>query len=226
MKHILLAENDKSLSQTLYTLLHQKGFSVSCVSDLESAYEVMDSKACDLIIIDRLLDDGDGIELVSYAREVSSYSHLLCLSQLDSGKEKIHGLAKGADDYLAKPFDTEELMLRVERLLAKQKLKNDRELVVGAVHLFPETGQVLTPQGKVQLRRRESQLLSCLFRYQNRTLSRDNLIDMVWKGTSSIPSYTTLDVYIRRIRVALGASKDIIQTVRGFGYKATASEVN
>jgi DNA-binding response OmpR family regulator len=220
MKHILLAENDTSLRQTLYGLLQRKGFAVSCVADLASAYEVIDKKPCDLIIIDRILDDGDGIELVSYAREVSEYSHLLCLSKLYTGKDKIQGLSQGADDYLAKPFETEELMLRVERLLSKHKVKNDQELMVGDVHLFPETGSVKTPYGEVQLRRREAQLLACLFRYQNRVLSRDNLIEMVWKGTSEIPSYTTLDVYIRRLRVALGKSKSVIKTVRGFGYKA------
>jgi two-component system phosphate regulon response regulator PhoB len=222
MKHILLAENDTSLSQTLYSLLHKRGFAVSCVSDLASAYEVLDRKACDLLIVDRMLDDGDGLDLISYLKEVSSYSHLLCLSQLSSAQEKIKGLAKGADDYLAKPFDTEELLLRVDRLMGKQKLKNEAELVVGEVHLFPETGVLITPSITSQLRRREAQLLSCLFRYQNRTLSRDNLIEMVWKGTSEIPTYTTLDVYIRRIRIALGASKHVIKTMRGFGYKASA----
>jgi two-component system, OmpR family, response regulator len=218
MKRILLAENEAPLAHTLSQLLVSKGLQVTQVRTLQRALKYLDQHQYDLVIVDRILDDGDGLELVEYTNQSSFSTRTLCLSQLNQTEDRIKGLDSGADEYIGKPFSGTELMLRVNNLLSKQKIIDTQVMTVGPLKLYTESGVLLVRQRQVLLRKRESEILTCLIKYRNQVISRDTIIDHVWYGDADIPTYTTLDVYIRRIRVMLRRYRYLIKTVRGFGY--------
>jgi len=222
MKQLLLIENDRGLAQSLSDLLGRKGYSVNVADKLARAYDLLESQRYDLIIVDRLLDDGDGKEIVDYVKDTSSFTHIICLSQMNQVEDRVSLLREGADDYLGKPFSATELLLRIESLLRKQTVMSQDVLECGPIQLFPQTGQIVFPDHTKTLRRRESQILACLLRYKNQVISRDRITEYVWQGNNELPTYTTIDVYIRRLRVILGEYHSLIQTVRGFGYKISS----
>ena len=146
------------------------------------------------------------------------------MSRLSEVADKVKTLQQGADDYLAKPFSSQELLIRIQRLLEKEKVLPQDYYSVGEVKLYPETGQLLLRDKKITLRKRESQVLACLLKKPKQVVTRAMLIDQIWRGQDDIPCYSTLDVYVRRIRMVLGQKFNVIKTVRGFGYMAAGSE--
>jgi len=220
MKNILIVENNKILAQTLSSNLKSIGYFTQICSSVESAINELESYSYDLVILDRVLDDGDGIEVAEFINDFSYQVKVLMLSELSNTKQRIKGLENGADDYIAKPFSLTELNIKVKKLLNTQKIKEVEKLTLGTLSLLPETGE-LSINGKTQLiRKKESQLLCCLMRHKNQVISRNKIIDIVWSGSYELPTQSTLDVYVRRLRIRLGKYKSYIKTVRGFGYMA------
>lgn len=225
MARVLLVENDSLLAATLKKLLERESYQVLHATTLARAHQLLEQEGFDGVIVDRVLDDGDGFELVELIAEVSPSTRFLFLSQKGSVEERVRGLRAGADEYLAKPFSLEELRLKLQKLFLYQKKPTVSYLEFDGVKLYPETGQLRLRDGyQRQLRRREAQILSCLFRYQGSIVSRQMMIDEVWKTQTAIPTSETLDVYIRRLRMALGSQSGIIKTVRGFGYSLADGE--
>lgn len=220
MKQILIVENDTVLATTLSDHLKRKDFHcVTCDSVQKAIYE-LENFSYDLIILDRILTDGDGIEVAEFIADFSYQTKVLILSELANHTERVKGLEKGADDYLAKPFSLTELTLKVNKLLHTHKIKTIEKLTLGNISITPETGELYL-NGKIkQIRKKEIQLLACLIRHKNQVVSREKIIDIVWSGSYDLPTQSTLDVYIRRLRITLGKSKTLIKTVRGFGYMA------
>jgi len=220
MKNILIVENNNVLAKTLSEHLKNKGYFITITPSVEKAINEIEEYPYDLIILDRILDDGDGIEVAEFVRDFSYQIKVLMLSELCNVKERIKGLENGADDYLAKPFSLSELSIKIKKLLCTQKILDIEKLSLGKIAITPETGE-LSINGKIVLiRKKEAQLLTCLIRHKNQVISRNKIIDIVWSGNYELPTQSTLDVYIRRIRVKLGKYKSYIKTVRGFGYMA------
>ncbi len=186
---------------------------------VEQAYSILEKENIDLALLDRVLDDGDGIEIVSYLNDISFHTRTILLSQLGETEQRILGLSKGADDYLPKPFSLTELSLKVEKLLSKEKINTSGNLRAGELVLQTATGEALVNNKPVQLRRRENQILSYLVKRKNQTVSREQMIDAIWGTSLEIPTYSTIDAYIRKIRVKLGPASCQLKTVRGFGYR-------
>lgn len=224
MHNILIVENDKDLSKYISNYFSNKNLNCQVCTTVEHACNYLEEKECDLVIIDRVLDDGDGIEVVEFINDYNFKTRIIMLSQKSKTDEIIHGLESGADDYLAKPFSISELSLRVDNLLAKYKTKRSETLSVGKVTIYPKTGEIIIDNLSSTMRKKEIQILACLFKHKNHVVSRNMIINDVWSGGQEIPTYTTLDVYIRRIRIFLGKQKDLIKTVRGFGYMAFSKE--
>lgn len=216
---LLLVENDPKLNTALEKVFINKGFAVTAVYSLQQAYRAVDSDSFSLAVIDRILGDGDGLDLVEYLHESSFQTKTLVLTEKSEVKHRIEGLEKGADDYLGKPFSQIELTLRLRALINKQKLKQHQWLQTKQAKLYFETGLVVTDLGSVRLRKKEASILACLFRYQNRVVSRSLLIEEVWRGEDTIPLVGTVDVYIRRLRQRLNNLGVKINTIRGFGYR-------
>lgn len=224
MQKILLVENNKTLSEMIVLYLKNKNYEPSVCRSVESACLLLEEKDFDLIILDRVLDDGDGTEVLEFIHDFNFNTRVIILSQKYKAEDKINGFEKGADDYLAKPFSMSELLLRVKSLLSKQKVKISNSLSAGSITIFPKTGEIIINKVTSTMRKKEIQILACLFKHKNHVVSRNMIINEVWTGGMEIPTHTTLDVYIRRIRIFLGTQKDLIKTVRGFGYMASTVE--
>lgn len=220
MPNILIVENDTTLAETVATHLKNKNYFCTLVTTVSDAISELENFSYDLILLDRILSDGDGIEVAEFVSDFSFQTKILMLSELGQVIERIKGLENGADDYLPKPFSLTELTLKVEKLLLSHKLKPQELLQLGKISVSPESGEVTIHGTKKILRKKEVQLLTCLIRHKNQVVSRKKIIDTVWSGGYDLPTESTLDVYIRRIRVQLGKYKSQIKTVRGFGYMA------
>lgn len=220
MKHILIVENNIVLADTLSEHLRNKNYFCSICSTVDSAIAELEKFSYDLIILDRILDDGDGIEVAEFISDFSYQTKVLILSDLSAVNKRIEGLEKGADEYLAKPFSLTELTLKINKLLHTQKIKTIETLSLGKISIIPETGELLLESKKILVRKKEIKLLACLIRHKNQVVSREKIIDLVWENSYDLPTQSTLDVYVRRLRITLGKYKSYIKTVRGFGYMA------
>lgn len=218
MHKILVVENDENLLKTLSNLFSQKNHICYAVTNIKDAIEILNKEKIDLIVVDRVLDDGDGIDLIKHVNENHYQTKILVLSNKGSVREKIWGLESGADDYLPKPFSYSELTLRVNSLLAKEKLENNHWIKIGGISISQAGGEIKIGEKRKVMRKREFEILKCLAQHKNQVVNKDKIINSVWQLDGFLPTYTTLDVYIRRIRVALENQKDIIKTVRGYGY--------
>ena len=224
MKHILLLENDQTLAQLIVKHLQAKNYFVQHVARISSAIKELENFSYDLVILDRVVDDGDGIEVAEFITDFSYQTKVIILSELNKTHERVAGLEKGADDYLCKPFSLTELSIKIQKLLQTQKIKSAEELTLANLKILAESGEVIMGTTPYQRRKKEIQLLSCLVRHKNQVVSREKIIDIVWSGSYEVPTQSTLDVYVRRLRVKLGKYKDLIKTVRGFGYMALELE--
>lgn len=226
-KHVLIVENDQLLQQILLQAL-QPLYACSVSSSLRQGFDLLETRGFDLVVLDRVLDDGDGLELISYLQEFAYPTHVLIISMLKNWQEKVHGLRLGADDYLPKPFAIPELLVRVEHLLHQQKLSPSSCISAGRYHLYTTEGRVEFDRNQIQLRKKESRILACLLLHKNQTVSRARIIQYAWPTYDTAPQFDTLEVYVRRLRVKLREMGTHIKTVRGFGYRfdePTAAQV-
>lgn len=217
MKKILLIEDDPGLSTIIKNVL-SKDYKVTYCSTLEETYQAVDTTIFDVALIDRMLPDGDALEIIKHLNQTNFQTKIIAISQLYQSVEKIKGLESGADDYLPKPFSLAELKLKVKKTLQYEKRRQSDYFSTGQLQFFPDSGEIRMGAVTGKLRKKESDILACLFRYKNRVVSRNLLVDEVWANHDSIPTQTTLDVYIRRIRILLKEYGSLIITKRGFGY--------
>lgn len=186
---------------------------------LSNAYSRLSKQHYDLLIIDRQLPDGDGLEIVEHLHGSNLDTPILMLTELNAAKERVRGLREGADDYLGKPFSLDELLLRAEKLVKKIRKTDFSCGQLGRIQLFGESGVVRIGLKKIELRKREFKIFAFLVRHKNMVVTRQMLIENLWPE-NDIPTYKTLDVYVRRIRLKLGSDRWAIKTIRGYGYMA------
>ncbi|NCS97751.1 MAG: response regulator transcription factor [Candidatus Pacebacteria bacterium] len=217
--HVLVVENDPLLSQSLKNHCEYKGISANFTSQISTAIELLEKEKFSVVVVDRVLDDGDGLELVEYLRDIAPQIKVMVCSQLGSERERISGLEIGADAYLSKPFSFTEFSLILTKLMNIHKRINEDSLLAGSIVLYPTSGIVEIQNTRIQLRKKEAELLACLMIHKNTVVSRNALIEYVWGISDQMPNYNTLDVYIRRIRMSFTKQyADNIKTVRSFGY--------
>lgn len=219
MNKILLIEDNLALLRTLHDVFPRENYLTQTARSLAHAYLQLAQKHYDLLIIDRHLPDGDGLEIAEHIHRSCSDTPILMLTDLNSVTDRVSGLRKGADDYLGKPFSTEELLLRAEKLVRKIPKTDTVSGQLGKIHLFADSGVVRIGLKKVHLRKREFGIFTFLVRHKNMLVSRQMLIDNLWPENEA-PTQKTLDVYVRRIRLLLGKERWTVQTIRGYGYMA------
>ena len=221
---ILVIENDPLLIKSLQNHCRYTGIQADFTSTVATALEKLDSHPYALIVVDRKLDDGDGLEIVEYVHDVCPQTKVLVCSQLGSEKERISGLSIGADAYLPKPFSFTEFSLILQKLLHMHKKISTQVLSAGNLHLYLDAGVIRIHTQQYKIRKKESQLLACLLIHKDAVVSRSALIEYVWGVHENPPTYNTLDVYIRRIRMQLGKEHTHrIKTVRSFGYMVVSA---
>ena len=218
MQLVLIVEDDGVLSQTLKTSLLKEGLRVMIAGNLRIAQILITQHKYSLIILDRVLPDGDGIDLVEKILEINYQARILVLSTKSSVKQRIKGFRLGVDEYLSKPFSYQELRLRVKNLLARQKIDSSEAISCGGIVLFPKTCSLVVDGNWSKIRPRESQILACLIYHKRFVVTDELLLDFVWGYTGRTPSHRSISVYIRRIRMYLGSRSQQLKTIRGVGY--------
>jgi DNA-binding response OmpR family regulator len=172
----------------------------------------------DVIVLDIMLPSVDGLEILKAIREKGKNTPVLILTAMDSTKDKVKGLNMGADDYMVKPFDTEELVARVRALARRPKeIFHDSLISFGDVSLNINTGEATIAGSPKSLTAKESQLLEMFLRNPGMIVSKDQIIDRIW-GFDSLAAENSVEIYVHYLRKKLSKSSTMIQTQRGLGY--------
>ncbi|HML21124.1 MAG TPA: response regulator transcription factor [Aggregatilinea sp.] len=229
MTHILMIEDDPLILGPVVRSLKSAGFQVSQATDGAAGAQLALEKELDLIILDILLPEMDGWEVCKAVRQHSTVP-ILMLTALSDEIDRILGLELGADDYLTKPFSTRELMARIKALLRRVEMDLQQARQVNSVRIRDimldlDTRQVTKNGVELPLRYKEFELLSLLMLRAGQAVSRAEIFDRVW-GTDWLGDMRTLDVHIRWLREKLEedpGNPELIQTVRGVGYRFTPS---
>lgn len=221
MFKLLVVEDDRELNKTVCSYLNQNGYeAVGCLSATE-AYDVMyGGTLVDLIISDIMMPEIDGFEFAGTVRELNTDIPILFLTARDDFASKQRGFRAGVDDYMVKPADLDELLLRVEALLRRAKIAHSRRLEVGSLVLDADERTACVNGVEIPLTVREFNLIYKLLSYPRKTFTRSQLMDEFWDGDSS-SGPRTVDVYMTKLRSKFADCGDFeIITVHGLGYKA------
>jgi DNA-binding response OmpR family regulator len=216
----LILEDDARLRSLVSRTLTRAGLACDETSRIEEADDLLSVHDYDLLVLDRRLPDGDGLEVCRRARARGFRHSILMLTAMDHAEAEIEGLSEGADDYLGKPFDLEVLAARARALLRRNESRAPRELTSGKLRLDPSRRRVWRGEEELRLTAREFTILELLMRAPGAVVSREDILEHAW-GEREEPMSNTIDVLVGRLRRKIdGAGRgSSIETVRGMGYR-------
>ena len=217
---VLVLEDDERLRSLVVRTLTRAGLACDeapCIADAE---ELMGLHEYALVVLDRRLPDGDGLDVCRRARAAGFRNSILMLTAMDQPEDEIEGLSEGADDYLGKPFDLEVLSARAHALLRRNEVRAPRELTAGDLRLDPGRRTAWRGAEPLTLTSREFTILELLMRSPGAAVSREDILEQAW-GEREEPMSNTIDVLVGRLRRKLDRPKQPsrIETVRGMGYR-------
>ena len=212
---ILVVEDEPNLQRQLRETLEAAGYAVDSATDGEDGHFLGTTESYDAVVLDLGLPEMDGLTVLDRWRKSGLTMPVLVLTARNSWSDKVAGLDAGADDYLAKPFQTEELVARLRALIRRSSGNATSELTAGPVHLDGRSGRVTLDGVPVKLTAQEYKLLSYLMHHKGKVVSRTELIEHIYDQDFDRDS-NTIEVFVTRIRKKLGA--DVITTIRGLGY--------
>jgi len=226
---LLLVEDEESLRETIKLNLELEGYEVTTVDNGPDVLKAVKNEYFDLIILDIMLPEMDGITVCENIRMQNNPVPILFLSAKNSGADRIEGLKKGGDDYLTKPFNLEELLLRIEKLIVKNRqiLSKDINMDIytfanGTVDFAAQTA-IDKDGNKVELSKKEMALLKLLIQHKDEVVSREHILQVVW-GYNVFPNTRTIDNFILTFRKYFEVNSrkpKHFHSVRGVGYKFT-----
>lgn len=220
MFQILVVEDDRELNRTVCAYLEQNGYEAVGCPDANTAYDAMYGNLFDLIISDIMMPGVDGFEFARTVRELNQEIPILFMTARDDFSAKQQGFRAGIDDYMVKPVDLEELLLRIGALLRRAKIAASKKLTVGNLMLDAEEHTSYLNGEEIPLTVREFNLLYKLLSYPKKTFTRSQLMDEFWDSASN-SGPRTVDVYMTKLRDKFSTCEDFeIVTVHGLGYKA------
>ncbi|MBQ3161252.1 MAG: response regulator transcription factor [Oscillospiraceae bacterium] len=220
MFSVLVCEDDRNIRKLMCEYLLQDGYTVLESSNGEEALGILSENHIDLLITDVMMPEMDGFELVREIRKTGAEIPVLIITAKASVEDKKTGFGCGADDYMVKPIDMEEMLLRVSALLRRAKAISDRKLTVGSTILDYDNYTAVSNGESVTLTNKEFLMLFKLLSQSNRIFTRTQLMDEIW-GYDSDSTERTVDVHISHLREKFGSCPDFeIITVKGLGYKA------
>ncbi len=220
MLQILVVEDDEKLNRIVCTYLNDSGFQAKGCLNARDAYDAMYSQLYDLIISDIMMPEIDGFEFAKTVRKVNERIPILFMSAKDDLPSKQRGFRLGIDDYMVKPVDLDELVLRVQALLRRANIETERKITVGNLMLDADGMSAEVDGEEISLTTREFNIIYKLLSYPKKTFSRAQLMDEFW-DVDSDTSLRAVDVYMTKLRNKLsGCDGFKIVTVRGLGYKA------
>ncbi len=219
MLKILIAEDDRELRQLFSHVLTKNGYTVKGVSDGREALDALDADYYDLIISDIMMPNVDGYELVRQLRESGATTPVLMITAKDAFDDMRRGFLSGTDDYMVKPINVNEMVLRVQALLRRAQMINDRRQTIGSTILECDSLTVICDGEASVLPQKEFMLLYKMAAFPGRIFTRQQLMDDIW-GYDSDSDTHTVDVHIGRLRERFRDNRDFqIVTIRGVGYK-------
>ena len=219
---ILIIEDDSSLREIISRGLHSEGYVVESASNYSEADEKIAGYSYDCILLDIMLPGGSGLDVLARLKELRKKENVIIISAKDSLEDKGLGLELGADDYLPKPFHLAELTARVTSVLRRKHRDGEQSVAVGNVRLHPDTFQVWVGEKKLELSRKEYDILHYFLNRPNRMVNKNTLAESVWGDhIDQVDNFDFIYAQIKNVRKKLkeaGASIEI-KAVYGFGYK-------
>ena len=220
MFHILVVDDDKNTRRLMRAVLEGDGYTVTTACDGEEALAVMDKEHIDLAVLDIMMPRMDGYEFTKTLRSANSELPILMVSAKQLSEDRKRGFLVGTDDYMTKPVDTDEMLLRIKALLRRAKIVSERKIEVGGVVLDYDSMTVTRGSERQELPQKEFLLLYKLLSYPGKIFTRIQLMDEIW-GMDSDTGWETVTVHIGRLRKRFEHYDEFeIVSVRGLGYKA------
>jgi two-component system, OmpR family, phosphate regulon response regulator PhoB len=222
---VLIVEDEPAIAELIAVNMRHNGFEPVIASDGEQAQRELDAVLPDIILLDWMLPGASGISL---ARKWRAHARtkavpILILTARSEEPDKVQGLDAGADDYITKPFSTQELLARIRAVLRRRAPEQSKALLaLGALQLDGATHRVTLQDRELKMGPTEFKLLSYLMTYPERVHSRAQLLDKIW-GDHVFIEERTVDVHVKRLREVLGPAGAMLETVRGAGYRLTAA---
>ena len=220
MFRILVVDDDKNTRRLLEAVLRSENYTVLSAANGEEALEIIDREHIDLVVLDIMMPKMDGYEFTRVLRKANNNLPILMVSARHLPEDKRKGFIVGTDDYITKPIDQEEMLLRIKALLRRARIASEKRIVIGDVVLDYDSFTV-SRNGEVQeLPQKEFMLLFKLLSYPGKIFTRIQLMDEIW-GNDSESGWETVTVHIGRLRKRFEGWKEFeIESVRGLGYKA------
>ena len=220
MFKILLVDDDRDFSKAVIAYLGRSGYEMDYASTADEAYDKIYAQVYDLILSDIMMPGTDGFQFASHIRAININIPLLFISALDDISSKHKGFQLGIDDYMVKPIELDELLMRIKAILRRSGIAQSKRLVIGDTVLDREERSAYVSGVEISLTQREFDIVFKLLSYPKKIFSRQALMDEFWDSETT-SSTRTVDVYVTKLRDKFSSSKDFeIQTVHGLGYKA------
>ena len=220
MFKILLVDDDRDFSKAVIAYLGRSGYEMDYASTADEAYDKIYAQVYDLILSDIMMPGTDGFQFASHIRAINRNIPLLFISALDDISSKHKGFQLGIDDYMVKPIELDELLMRIKAILRRSGIAQSKRLVIGDTVLDREERSAYVSGVEISLTEREFDIVFKLLSYPKKIFSRQALMDEFWDSETT-SSTRTVDVYVTKLRDKFSSSKDFeIQTVHGLGYKA------
>ena len=227
-ERILIVEDDKHISKLVKYNLEKTGFQCTVTMTGEEALEILDKEPVDLIILDIMLPEMDGLQVCKQIKQDRKFSFVPIIMLTAKGEEvdRIVGFELGADDYVVKPFSPRELVLRVKAILERKKTPETAKDILDAGKLVVDITRhkVTVDKKEVELTLMEFKLLVTLMQRKGKAQSRDKLLEDIWDIAADVTT-RTIDTHIKRLRQKLGRSGKFIETIRGIGYRFSEEEL-
>jgi DNA-binding response OmpR family regulator len=216
---VLVVEDDDAIAQVLQRSLRMEGYEVRIAGDGTTALHEAHGFLPDLLILDLGLPGIDGVEVAKALRQTGDDVPILVLTARDGVEARVEGLDAGADDYLVKPFERQELLARLRALLRRRPPRGQATLTMSDLKLNPDTHEVMRSGRTIDLTQREFELLEYLMRNERIVISRQRLLDEVW-GYDPFSMTNTIEVFVSNLRRKLeaGGEPRLLHTIRGAGY--------
>ena len=219
---ILIVEDDNDLREITTHSLEKERYVVSQAPDYRTALQKIEDYDYDCILLDIMLPDGNGLDLLAELHALGKHTNVIILSAKDSLEDKVNGLDLGADDYLPKPFHLAELHARIKSLLRRKLREGERKLQVGNVELFPDDFRVMVQGKEIELNRKEYDILNYFMSRPGRLVNKNTLAESVWGDhIDQVDNFDFIYAQIKNLRKRLkdaGATPEF-KSVYGFGYK-------
>jgi DNA-binding response OmpR family regulator len=219
---LLIVEDEKELASSITTYLKEEKYTCECVNNFHHATEKLELYIYDCLIVDLVLPDGNGLDIISNFKKKSSNMGIIIISAKNSLNDKIIGLDIGADDYLTKPFHLSELNSRIKSIIRRRSFSGSNEIVFDKLRILPDSGQIFVNDNELILTKKEYDLIIFLIMNKSRVVTKESIAEHLWgDNIDMVDSFDFLYNHIKNVRKKIleAGGDDYIETVYKMGYR-------